>query len=547
MCPCVNPCEQLAAPPALCSQPHRPPLHLPLRSAFSKPPLPNPTPLPRVLLLSVLKRHLDKAPRDEALDCFLVILAGPFRMNSAIPFHPTLFCSIPTRYLTFHSFLHYTIPFHYFLPFLPSSLPIFLLFPFLSLFSFPFPFHFPFHISFLFPISFFLPFLFPFPLPFISLSFSLSSFPTFFLIFPFPSLSQPLPLPLPLSLPHFPFPIPFPFSLSHFPSPLPSPLPSQPIPPIPAPRPFPARIPRPAPFPAPWRGGGAAPAALPPAPRRSSAEHGAVAEPPPLRPAARGAERRGEAARGGCSCAGAGSWRLFLGFFALSLALHVLTLGCYLELRSELRRDRGPQPAAPPRRDGTAAAAAPGAPPAVRPQRPAESGDRRQQVGAGRAGGAGAPLWSSRRPRAPLAVVPAPLSRPRGPPTAGDAPRYATPAAGGAARRAALRTELRDPCCGSTAATAPLRCTRGEPAAPVRCARAACGVRFSRGAVGRRESPRPVLPLAPKGLEVGAAAGGAPRGPSVRGDRAGTAGKNPWVWSLGLCVPLPAPFGFRGF
>ncbi|XP_072192227.1 ectodysplasin-A isoform X5 [Excalfactoria chinensis] len=93
-----------------------------------------------------------------------------------------------------------------------------------------------------------------------------------------------------------------------------------------------------------------------------------------------GAERRGEAARGGCSCAGAGSWRLFLGFFALSLALHVLTLGCYLELRSELRRDRGPQPAAPPRRDGTAAAAAPGAPPAVRPQRPAESGERRQQL-----------------------------------------------------------------------------------------------------------------------------------------------------------------------
>uniref|UniRef100_A0A669PRD1 Ectodysplasin-A n=1 Tax=Phasianus colchicus TaxID=9054 RepID=A0A669PRD1_PHACC len=61
-----------------------------------------------------------------------------------------------------------------------------------------------------------------------------------------------------------------------------------------------------------------------------------------------GAERRGEAARGGCSCAGAGSWRLFLGFFALSLALHVLTLGCYLELRSELRRDRGPQPALSP-------------------------------------------------------------------------------------------------------------------------------------------------------------------------------------------------------
>lgn len=85
--------------------------------------------------------------------------------------------------------------------------------------------------------------------------------------------------------------------------------------------------------------------------------------------------------RGGCACGG-GSWRLFLGFFALSLALHVLTLGCYLELRSELRRDRGPQPAAPPRRDGTAAAA-PGSPAAGRPQRPAEGAERRQQVGAG--------------------------------------------------------------------------------------------------------------------------------------------------------------------
>lgn len=96
-----------------------------------------------------------------------------------------------------------------------------------------------------------------------------------------------------------------------------------------------------------------------------------------------GAERRGEAAapRGACACGGGGSWRLFLGFFALSLALHVLTLGCYLELRSELRRDRGPQPAAPPRRDGTAAA--PGSPGAGRPQRPAEGAERRQQVGAG--------------------------------------------------------------------------------------------------------------------------------------------------------------------
>lgn len=107
-----------------------------------------------------------------------------------------------------------------------------------------------------------------------------------------------------------------------------------------------------------------------------------------------GAERRGEAAapRGACACGG-GGWRLFLGFFALSLALHVLTLGCYLELRSELRRDRGPQPAAPPRRDGTAAA--PGSPGAGRPQRPAEGAERRQQVGAGR-GAAGGPAGRER-------------------------------------------------------------------------------------------------------------------------------------------------------
>uniref|UniRef100_A0ABM5EVR4 Ectodysplasin-A isoform X2 n=1 Tax=Pogona vitticeps TaxID=103695 RepID=A0ABM5EVR4_9SAUR len=54
---------------------------------------------------------------------------------------------------------------------------------------------------------------------------------------------------------------------------------------------------------------------------------------------------------GGCSCdgrRGAGVWRALAGFFALSLALHLLTLGCYLELRSELRRERegpGPGPA----------------------------------------------------------------------------------------------------------------------------------------------------------------------------------------------------------
>ncbi|XP_029785887.1 ectodysplasin-A isoform X2 [Suricata suricatta] len=49
----------------------------------------------------------------------------------------------------------------------------------------------------------------------------------------------------------------------------------------------------------------------------------------------------------GCGCRGAparagegNSCRLFLGFFGLSLALHLLTLCCYLELRSELRRER---------------------------------------------------------------------------------------------------------------------------------------------------------------------------------------------------------------
>ncbi|XP_007530810.1 ectodysplasin-A isoform X3 [Erinaceus europaeus] len=50
----------------------------------------------------------------------------------------------------------------------------------------------------------------------------------------------------------------------------------------------------------------------------------------------------------GCVCRGAparasegNSCRLFMGFFGLSLALHLLTLCCYLELRSELRRERG--------------------------------------------------------------------------------------------------------------------------------------------------------------------------------------------------------------
>ncbi|XP_006868574.1 PREDICTED: ectodysplasin-A isoform X1 [Chrysochloris asiatica] len=50
----------------------------------------------------------------------------------------------------------------------------------------------------------------------------------------------------------------------------------------------------------------------------------------------------------GCGCRGAparasegNSCGLFLGFFGFSLALHLLTLCCYLELRSELRRERG--------------------------------------------------------------------------------------------------------------------------------------------------------------------------------------------------------------
>ncbi|XP_005401659.1 PREDICTED: ectodysplasin-A isoform X5 [Chinchilla lanigera] len=56
----------------------------------------------------------------------------------------------------------------------------------------------------------------------------------------------------------------------------------------------------------------------------------------------------GERGSQGCGCRGAparagegNSCRLFLGFFGLSLALHLLTLCCYLELRSELRRERG--------------------------------------------------------------------------------------------------------------------------------------------------------------------------------------------------------------
>ncbi|KAM4664055.1 ectodysplasin-A [Discoglossus pictus] len=44
----------------------------------------------------------------------------------------------------------------------------------------------------------------------------------------------------------------------------------------------------------------------------------------------------------GCSCPRrCVSCRLFLGFFALSLSLHLVTICCYLELRSELRREHG--------------------------------------------------------------------------------------------------------------------------------------------------------------------------------------------------------------
>ncbi|XP_021788604.1 ectodysplasin-A isoform X2 [Papio anubis] len=63
-----------------------------------------------------------------------------------------------------------------------------------------------------------------------------------------------------------------------------------------------------------------------------------------LLPAAAPRERGSQ----GCGCRGAparagegNSCLLFLGFFGLSLALHLLTLCCYLELRSELRRERG--------------------------------------------------------------------------------------------------------------------------------------------------------------------------------------------------------------
>ncbi|KAL8181276.1 UNVERIFIED_CONTAM: hypothetical protein K2H54_051678 [Gekko kuhli] len=82
---------------------------------------------------------------------------------------------------------------------------------------------------------------------------------------------------------------------------------------------------------------------------------------------------------GGCACGrrdsgGGGVWRALAGFFALSLALHLLTLSCYLELRSELHRERPPGPDAAsawPRHRGTAQAGA-AAPPQGRLQRFAE-------------------------------------------------------------------------------------------------------------------------------------------------------------------------------
>ncbi|XP_032993333.1 ectodysplasin-A isoform X5 [Lacerta agilis] len=64
---------------------------------------------------------------------------------------------------------------------------------------------------------------------------------------------------------------------------------------------------------------------------------------------------RGGGGSGCGSCGGArrGVGRALSGFFALSLALHLLTLGCYLELRSELRR-REAEAAWPPRQSSAA-------------------------------------------------------------------------------------------------------------------------------------------------------------------------------------------------
>ncbi|KAG8511112.1 Ectodysplasin-A [Galemys pyrenaicus] len=146
------------------------------------------------------------------------------------------------------------------------------------------------------------------------------------------------------------------------------------------------------------------------------------------------AAARRERGSQGCGCRGAparagegNSCRLFLGFFGLSLALHLLTLCCYLELRSELRRERGaesrlsglgtpgtsgtlsspggldaegpltrhfgqPSPQSPPREAGETAL-------------PRDSQDGHQTLGGlgkswlrsrrARRGGAGVPLWRS--------------------------------------------------------------------------------------------------------------------------------------------------------
>lgn len=42
---------------------------------------------------------------------------------------------------------------------------------------------------------------------------------------------------------------------------------------------------------------------------------------------------------GGGGGGGGGSWKAFAGLFALSLALHFVTLACYVELRSEVERE----------------------------------------------------------------------------------------------------------------------------------------------------------------------------------------------------------------
>ncbi|XP_053230162.1 ectodysplasin-A [Podarcis raffonei] len=72
-------------------------------------------------------------------------------------------------------------------------------------------------------------------------------------------------------------------------------------------------------------------------------------------PQAGGGGGRGGGGSGCGSCGGArrGVGRALSGFFALSLALHLLTLGCYLELRSELRR-REAEAAWPPRQSSAA-------------------------------------------------------------------------------------------------------------------------------------------------------------------------------------------------